>query len=261
MLNNRLITMAMVIIFSSLLLASCEGQQIDKIKSEIKEEINEVKEHLREFNQRSPAAITEENRLTKTESEELVKALGFSFTQIGFIDSRSGAVVHMINETAEFTLTSDDPRIPQYKKITAINVIPISGVVEGAQNCNYIHVDAQTALICEKSGNNTTDSSIPPITSELIHLLETTLRRVAKVAEFEIGFVVATNAISGDAKIFRSEDYIAISPALPRLPQSLPELRTPISLYVITEQVNPCCTDIDSGGGSWYRVCIKAASC
>jgi len=46
------------------------------------------------------AAITEENRLTEAESEELVKALGFPFTQIGFIDSRNGAVVHMINETA-----------------------------------------------------------------------------------------------------------------------------------------------------------------
>lgn len=207
------------------------------------------------------AAITEENRLTKAESEDLTKELGFPFTQIGFIDSRNGTVVHMINETAEFTLTSDDPRIPQYKKITTINVIPISGLVEGAQNCNYIHVDAQTALICEKSGNNNTDSLIPSLSSELIHSLETMLKRVAKVAEFEIGFVVATDAISGDAKIFRSEDYVAISPALPRLPQSLPELRTPISLYVITEKVNPCCTNIDTGGGSWYRVCIKAASC
>jgi len=259
MFNNKSLII-MVIALSALLLISCEGQQIDKIKNEIKEEINEVKEHLREFSQGLHAAITEENRLTKAESEDLTKELGFPFTQIGFIDSRSGAVVYMMNETAEFTLTSDDPRIPQYKKITAINVIPISGVVEDAQNCNYIHVDAQTVLICEKSGNDNTDPSIPPISSELIHRLETTLRRVAKAAEFEIGFVVATDAISGDAKIFRNEDYVAISPALPRLPQSLPELRTPISLYVITEQVNPCCTDVYSGG-TWYRVCVKAASC
>jgi hypothetical protein len=181
-------------------------------------------------------------------------------TQIGFIDSRNGAVVHMINEAAELTLTSNDPRIPQYKKITAINIVPISGVVEGAQNCNYIHVDAQTALICEKSGNDNTDTSIPPIGNELIKSLETTIKKVAKATEFEIGYVIATDAASGNAKIFRSEDYVAISPALPRLPQSLPELRTPITLYVITEEVNPCCTDVYSGG-TWYRVCVKAASC
>ncbi|MER2513075.1 MAG: hypothetical protein ABTQ25_11800 [Nitrosomonas ureae] len=258
MFNNK--SLIMVIALSALLLISCEGQQIDKIKNEIKEEINEVKEHLREFSQGSHTAITEKNRLTEAESEELTKALGFSFTQIGFIDNRSGAVVHMINETAELTLTSDDPRIPQYKKITAINVVPVSGMVEGAQNCNYIHVDAQTALICEKSGNNNTDTSIPPIGNELIKRLETTLRRVAKVAEFEIGYVVATDAASGNAKIFRSENYVAINPALPRLPQSLPELGTPTSLYIITEKVNPCCTDVYSGG-TWYRVCVKAASC
>ncbi|SEG12965.1 hypothetical protein [Nitrosomonas ureae] len=160
----------------------------------------------------------------------------------------------------ELTLTSDDPRIPQYKKITAINVVPVSGMVEGAQNCNYIHVDAQTALICEKSGNNNTDPSIPSLSSELTHSLKTILKRVSKVTEFEIGFVVATDAISGDAKIFRSEDYVAINPALPHLPQSLPELGTPTSLYIITEKINPCCTDVYSGG-TWYRVCIKTASC
>lgn len=244
---------------SALLLTSCEKQQVDKIKSEIKEEVNEVKEHFKEFSQGLHAAITEENRLMKAESEDLTKELGFPFAQIGFVDSRNGTVVYLINETAKFALTSDDDRIPQYKKITSINVIPVSGVIEGAQNCNYIHVDARTELICEKDADNT-ENLVPSLSLELTNRLEKILSRVAKVADFEIGFIVATDVRSGEVKIFRNEDYVSINPALPRLPQSLPELRTPTSLYIITEKINPCCEDIYSSG-SWHRVCVKAASC
>ncbi len=257
MFNNKLLIMAAV--FFTLSLTSCEEREVNKIKREIKEEISEVKEHFKEISQEFHAAITEENRLTKAESDDLTRELDFPFVQIGFIDSRNGAVVHMISETAKFTLTSDDKRIPEYKKITSINVIPVSGVIEGAQNCNYIHVDARTELICEK-GEANTEALVPALSSELINRLEKTLERVAKTTDFEIGFVVVTDAGSGEAKIFRNENYVAINPALPRLPQSVPELRTPISLYIINEKVNPCCNDIYVNG-SWYRVCVKAASC
>lgn len=250
----KIILLAIATAIFSLVFTGCGEQQVNKIKSEIKEEISEVKEHLREFKQEFLAEITEKNRLKKTDSGDLTKELGFPFAQIGFVDSRNGTVVHLIHETADITFTSDDKRIPKYEKITSINVIPVSGVVEGAQNCNYIHVDARTELICESAKN--TEPTIPALTRVLTDRLEGILKEAAGTVDFKIGFIVATDVTSGEVKIFRHEDYAAINPALPRSPQSLPELRTPVSMYIITEKVNPCCEDVYSGG-SWHRVCNK----
>lgn len=251
----------LIIAITTFLLAftGCGEQQVNKIKSEIKEEISEVKEHVKEFRQEFLLEITEKNRLIKADSDELTKELGFPFAQIGFVDSRNGTVVHLIPQETEITFTSDDERIPEYKKITSINVIPITGVIKDAQNkdvpnCNYIHVDASTKLICESANN--TEPIIPSLPRNLTDRLEKKLKEVAKAADFKIGFIVATDVTSGEVKVFRHEDYAAINPAFPQSPLSLPELRTPISLYIITEKVNPCCEDVYSSG-SWHRVCNR----
>lgn len=250
MFKNNMLAIAIL----SLAFTGCGEQQVNKIKSEIKEEISEVKGHLREFKQEFLTEITEKNRLIKADSDDLTRELRFPFAQIGFVDSRNGTVVHLIHETADIAFASDDKRIPKYEKITSINVIPVSGVIEGAQNCNYIHVDARTELICESANN--TEPKIPALTRDLTNRLEGILKEVAGTVDFKIGFIVATDVRSGEAKILRHEDYAAINPALPRSPQFLPELRTPISMYIITEKVNPCCQDVYSSG-SWHRVCDR----
>lgn len=269
----KLITRAAVMSLIVVLMGCGQQQLVSEVVKEVAKEVKEgnltknarAAAADRQVFSKQPIVLAPETpeelplfTLSKEVSEGLTKELGFRFAEIGFVDSRNGTRIHMLQEgsTLEFS-----PSDAEFRRITPVVVTGAPDVMKGLRNCNFISFDLRTELICEKGPDQAPlpSGEVPDIPAGLAADLETVLQQIAVKYgagdDFKIGFVLAFDVVTGDGKLLKNPDYIQH----PKLPRTLPAMTNDYTNVwsFITQKVNPCCKDVFING-SWQRICDKS---
>ncbi len=193
-------------------------------------------------------------------ANELERISNVNFGFVVLIDSTNGQRRYLKHVDADSYRVVGPEAASEIRRIASISITGVTGIeLDGVRfnSCNYITINGQIDLICQKneeevlrtSSNLAADGYLLP--AELASKLE-------KNADINnIGFLVLVDIVSGEAKLLRQENYVSLTE---NLPQSISGIVSGSAWNVTTYKKNPCCywTIID---GYLERICKKNISC
>jgi len=193
-------------------------------------------------------------------ANELENISGVNFGFVVLTDSTNGRKIFLKHPDADVYPVTGPEAASEIRNIASVSITAATDVeVQGVKfsSCNYISINGQIELICQKNesveprsiSDLVVDESILP--SELASKLE-------KISEISnIGFLVLVDIVTGQAKLLKRDNYADLSASFP---QSISGIASGSAWNVTTYKKNPCCywTIID---GDMVYVCKRLMNC